>query len=382
MRCGRRFGKTTLAIGKLVKSALLKNDSQYFYAAPTYKQAKMIAWEMLLDFTRRLPSELVHKVNESELYVLIGNNSKISIKGADDPDRLRGVGLNGCVLDEYADMKSNVWTEIIQPALGDKKGWCWFIGTPKGFNHFWELYESAAERDEWGRFHFTSYDNQYFSKEEIDRIRKDTDEDTFAQEYLAEFRRFEGLVYKEFDPDNHVFNNEEIPIRFSNVIAGVDFGFTNPCAVTIIGCESNGRYWVIDEWYERGQTTNELIEQCKAFLKRYSVSAWYPDPAEPDRIAEMRRAGLNCRKVNKDKVSGISRVRELFKANRLSIARNCKNVIRELGTYRYPDPKDDRNPLEEPIKDMDHALDGIRYALYTHDPTNISKPQVVYHGYR
>jgi PBSX family phage terminase large subunit len=373
-----------MAIAKLVKSALLKPNTKYFYTAPTYKQAKMIAWEMLLEFTRTLPNELVHKVNESELYVMIGNNSRIDIKGADDPDRLRGVGLDGCVLDEYADIKENVWKDIIQPALGDRKGWCWFIGTPRGFNHFWSLYESVPEKQGWSRFHFTSYDNPHFSKDEIDRIRKETNEDTFAQEYLAEFRRFEGLVYREFDPDNHVMDNDDRPIRFQKVIAGVDFGFKNPCSVMVIGCESNGRYWIVDEWYEVGKVTDELIDQCKSFHARYGIGSWYPDPAEPDRILEMRRAGLNCKTVNKDLVSGIARVRELFKANRINVIRNCRNTMIELGTYRYPEKKDELNYKEDPIKDMDHLMDAMRYALYTYDPSDLVKSAdtVKYHGYR
>ena len=384
MRCGRRFGKTTMAIAKLMKASLLNPKTKYFYCAPTYKQAKMIAWEMLLDFVRKLPPELVGKVNESELYVTLGNGSRIDIKGADDPDRLRGVGLDGAVLDEYADMKQSVWREILQPALGDRKGFCWFIGTPRGFNHFWEIYESAAENRDWSHFHFTSYDNPHFDKEEIDRIRDETNEDTFAQEYMAEFRRFEGLVYREFDPKNHVREYDQRPQRFQRVIAGVDFGFTNPCTISIIGCESNGRYWKMDEWYETAKTTDELIEQCKSFQARYNVFAWYPDPAEPDRIEEMRRAGLNVRSVNKDVVSGIARLRSLYKANRIWVTRNCRNSLIELGTYRYQDPKDERNALEEPIKDNDHIMDADRYALYTYDPSDMRADmnKVVYHGYR
>src|SRR3990167_2029950 len=146
--CGRRFGKSTLAIYKILEDALMTKNGLFFYIAPTYRQAKMIAWQMLQEALHTLPKELVKKTNESELSAIVGNNSQIFLKGADDPNALRGVGLNGVILDEFADMKAIAFDEVIRPALTDKKGWCWFIGTPRGFNHFYDVFNKAATQND------------------------------------------------------------------------------------------------------------------------------------------------------------------------------------------------------------------------------------------
>lgn len=360
--CGRRFGKTTYSVNTLVKHALLKQKGEYFYIAPTYKQAKMIAWKMLLESVQKLPKELVHKINESELYVIIGNNSRIDIKGADNPDSLRGVGLDGVVLDEYADMKPNVFQEIIRPALTDKKGFAIFIGTPKGFNHFYDIYSYAEQDEKWSAYRFTTYDNPLIDPEEIEEARKAITEDRFAQEYMADFRKMEGLVYKEFDRSKHIYI-EEVP-RTNVVLGAIDFGYTNPTAVLRIVQDNDNHYWVTGEWYRTGKTNEEIIE----YVKSQDFNKVYPDPAEPDRIEEMNRAGLNIQEVSKDISKGVDSVRNLFKQDRIHIHKSCTNLISELESYRYPEKRDDKNPDEKPIKENDHALDALRYALYMQEP--------------
>lgn len=360
--CGRRFGKTTYSVNTLVKHALLKKKGEYFYIAPTYKQAKMIAWKMLLESLEKLPKELVHKINESELYAIIGNGSRIDIKGADNPDSLRGVGLDGVVLDEYADMKSNVFQEIIRPALTDKKGFAIFIGTPKGFNHFYDLYNYAQADEKWQAYKFTTYDNPLIDPEEIEEARKAITEDRFAQEYLADFRKMEGLVYKEFDRSKHLYGEHNINTNM--ILAGVDFGYTNPTGVLRIVQDNDNHYWVTDEWYRTGKTNEEIIE----YIKAQDFNKVYPDPAEPDRIEEMSRAGINVQEVSKDVSKGIDSVRNLFKQGRLHIHESCTHLISELESYRYPEKKDNKNEDEKPIKENDHLLDALRYALFMQEP--------------
>lgn len=364
--CGRRFGKTTLAINELLKEALNTKDGLFWYVAPTYRQAKMIAWDMLLKQLRVLPKSLVQEPNSSDLSVIIGNNSKIVLKGADNEDSLRGVGLNGIVLDEYADIKPIVWREVIQPALIDKKGWAIFIGTPKGYNHFYDLFEEAGKLEDWANFKFTSYDNPTIDFAEIEKFKAQMSEDSFAQEFLAEFRKLSGLVYKEFSREKHVVN--DINKSFPETIAGQDFGYTNPFGLLVIGKDYDGTYWILDERYERHKTNNEIIEIDKNAQAKYNINRWYPDPAEPDRIEEMRRAGLNCREVNKDVSAGVDRVRDLFKQNKIRIHQRCKNLIWELETYRYPEKREKNNEKEIPIKESDHLVDALRYALFTDEP--------------
>jgi PBSX family phage terminase large subunit len=360
---GRRFGKTQTAICILLKRALLQRDSKYFYIAPYYSQGKMIAWKILLDKLQLIPKELVVKTNETELVIKFVNGSEIFIKGGDRPDSLRGIGLDGVVLDEYADMRPNVWEEIIRPALVDKQGWGIFIGTPKGFNSFHELYSSAKGKEDWHAFHYTTYDNPYIKREEIDKLKAEMSDDKFNQEIMADFRRHEGLVYKEFIEATHVVDT--LPTNTKEIIGGMDFGFNHPMAGLKVLVDGDGNYCIAEEYYKSGKTTSEMIE----YVRTWNCEMWYPDPAEPDRIEEMRRAGFYCKDVIKNVPEGINRVRDLFKRNKLKIYKDCKYLIKELMTYAY----DTDNPQREnPIKEMDDLCDSLRYILTMHAPKQSS----------
>lgn len=362
---GRRGGKTSLAIEEMIGKAVAKKERRIAYIAPTYQQARDIAWEALKK--RCLP--LIETVNESRLEITVktqeGGTSLIVFRGWESIETLRGQKFDFVVIDEVAMMRNFWigWQEVIRPTLSDNKGEVMFISTPKGFNHFYDLYNLQDKDSDFKSFHFTTYDNPYIPKEEVDKASKELPESRFAQEYLADFRKQEGLVYKEFNRDLHVFS--EIPNKqFIEKIVGVDFGFTNPTAVLNIWRDSDNHYWVVSEWYKKGQTNDQVIE----FIRRLEPQLVYPDPAEPDRIEEMNRAGLNTREVSKDVEKGIDSVRKLFKTNRLKIHKDCQNLIWELETYSYPEKRPDHNEPEAPIKENDHALDALRYALYMNDP--------------
>lgn len=355
---GRRWGKTVMSVVTLVRSGLLKAGGNYFYIAPTYRQGKMIAWKLLAEKVRLLPPELVSKINESELSITFANGSSISIKGADNPDSLRGIGLDGVVLDEFADMKAIVWEEIIRPALVDKQGWAMFIGTPKGFNVFYELYNKALNKEGWEAWKFTTYDNPTIPTEEIELAKKEVSDDKFAQEFMADFRKYEGAVYKEFDRTKHIFA-EGLLINKKEEIAGIDWGYTNPTAMLRIYVDNDDVFHVMDEFYQRQRTTEEVI----VYLKTWTPDMVYPDPAEPDRNKMLSNAGFYVRDVNKDIKTGIDKVRELFRNNKIKIHESCVNLIRELEMYQYPDDK----LKEVPIKENDHLVDALRYALFMHE---------------
>lgn len=135
--CHRRFGKTVLAVNQLIKAAALcpLQRPRFAYIAPTYKQGKAIAWDYLKHYSAPIPG--VEK-NESELWVQLPNEARVRIFGADNPDSLRGIYLDGVVLDEYGMMARNTFSEVLRPALSDRKGWAAFIGTPNGKNQFWK----------------------------------------------------------------------------------------------------------------------------------------------------------------------------------------------------------------------------------------------------
>ena len=186
----RRAGKTELALRELVDKALRcpLDLPQFFYVAPLLKQAKAIAWARLKQIVAPLVARGMAEISESELYVrLLTNSALIRVYGADNPDAMRGVRLDGVVMDEVAQMSPEVWQDVIQPALSDRKGWALFIGTPNGINLFSQLFFGAAGKPEWYAAVYTVYDTEALDPAEVERLRQDMSEQSFAREYLCDF---------------------------------------------------------------------------------------------------------------------------------------------------------------------------------------------------
>ena len=184
--CHRRFGKTVLAINHIIDRAL-RNERErprYAYIAPLYRQAKQTAWDYLKAYTRPIPGT---EIRESELRVDLPGERRIQLFGADNPDALRGIYLDGVVLDEYAQMPRALWAEVIRPALADREGWAIFIGTPAGRNAFCELYEDAQQDGTWHAAMYKASETGVLPKLELDAARKAMSEDQYAQEFECSF---------------------------------------------------------------------------------------------------------------------------------------------------------------------------------------------------
>lgn len=373
VNCGRRWGKTTLAILEMVAKGVFKDDARIVYIAPTYQQARDIAWNEL----KKICIPITINVNEARLEITIktknGGTSIIWLRGWESVETLRGQRFDFVVIDEIASMRNFFlqWQEVIRPALTDRKGHVLFISTPKGFNHFYDLFNTVDE--DYASFHFTTYDNPHMPVEEIEKAKKELPEDRFHQEYMADFRKQEGLVYKEFNRDRHVIHT--IPdTTYVEYIAGIDFGFTNPTAVIHIKRDRDENYFVIGEWYKTGQTD----EQVATYVRSCNFNKVYPDPESPSAIALLTIKGVYVEEVikNRDSIkNGISRVKSLLKQGKLHIHSSCVNLISEFETYSYPERRPDHNEEENPIKEHDHALDALRYALATNKIDDISPEQ-------
>ena len=192
---GRRCGKSRLAAWLLIVNALQADKGHVFYVAPTQGQARDIMWSLLLD----LAHPVVKTSHVNNMQITLVNGATISLKGADRPDTMRGVSLKFLVLDEYADMKPSVFEEILRPALADQKGSCLFIGTPKGRNHFYELYKYAELADDptFASWHYTSYNNETLDPEEINIAKKSMSSYAFRQEFMASFEARGSELFKE-----------------------------------------------------------------------------------------------------------------------------------------------------------------------------------------
>ena len=192
---GRRTGKSRLAAWLLIVRALESDKGHVFYVAPTQGQARDIMWQTLLE----LGNPVIVSSHINNLQIKLINGATISLKGADRPETMRGVSLKFLVMDEYADMKPEVFEQILRPALADQKGDAWFIGTPMGRNHFYELYQYAEFDDDptYKAWHFTSYDNPLLDAEEINVAKKSMSSYAFRQEFMASFEARGSEMFKE-----------------------------------------------------------------------------------------------------------------------------------------------------------------------------------------
>ena len=192
---GRRTGKSRLAAWLLIINGLQADKGHVFYVAPTQGQARDILWQTIME----LGHPVIAGSHINNLQIKLVNGATISLKGADRPETMRGVSLAYLVMDEYADMKPEVWEQILRPALADQKGEALFIGTPMGRNHFYELYKYAEIGDDetYKAWHFTSYDNPIIDPKEIDVAKKSMSSYAFRQEFMASFEARGSEMFKE-----------------------------------------------------------------------------------------------------------------------------------------------------------------------------------------
>lgn len=369
--CGRKFGKTTLDAEEIKGAAIYKNNARVLYLAPTLGDARRLMWDRL----RNEFGGAVIKENDTRLELKVknalGGTSDVFLGSWELFNNYRGDEFDFILPDEVQDYRNFWvgWHEAIRPTLTPRKGSALFTGTAKGYNHLYDLYNLEFKDVDYKSFHFTTYDNPYIPREEIEKAKRELTDDRFAQEYLAEFRKSEGLVFKEFNREQHLFTE---PIyEFSESLDGVDFGYTNPTAIIDVKTK-DGAYYVTGELYRTGMTDEETAD----YVASKRPNKVYPDPAQPQSIEVMRRKGLNIRDVVKGKDSiqhGIDKIRELFKSNRLFIHTSCINLISELETYSYADKSPYRNATENPIDEYNHAIDALRYVVSTH---TVSKPFV------
>jgi hypothetical protein len=260
---GRRFGKTELALTSMLTTCVQKPNARAWYVAPSFYLAKSIAWDRLKSISKPFWSR---RPLETELTIFLISNSTMTLRGADNPDSLRGNGLDYVVLDEFASMRPEAWDEAIRPALSDRNGRALFIGTPKGHNHFYELFRDAKTQNdpEWSAFQYTTAEGGLIPEKEITSAFTHLDTNTFNQEYNAEFTGSGNAhVYYPFDPSVHV-----TPLQFEPLhplIWAIDFN-VNPMSMLLMQCVNGGStVHVLDEISLKHSNTQEA---CNAFLER------------------------------------------------------------------------------------------------------------------
>lgn len=374
---GRRFGKSFLSVWEMAKIARLPNK-KIFYVAPSYRMAKQIIWE---DLKYQLAKRRwLKNVNETDLTIILVNNTKISLRSADNYDSMRGVSLDFVVFDEAAYMDMQVWTEVIRPALSDRQGSALFISTPKSLNWFYDLYQMAKNDGNWKSFSFTTKEGGNVPAEEIEAAKKDLDEKTFRQEYEASFETYSGVVYYAFNDENVI--KRTITEDDKVLYCGIDFN-VNPVSCVVTVPIENG-FHQIDEINIYGSNTDELVEEIRNRYPTQKIVA-FPDPAGIQNktsasgktdISILENAGFIVKyrrshsKV-RDRINAVnSKLCSTSKERKYLIDPKCKNTIKALRQHSYkegtliPDKSDIHN----------HICDALGYLIEYNYPITKDLP--------
>ena len=363
---GRRFGKTFLSTTELLKASIAGKNKNCWYVAPTYGAAKEIAWDMLM---HTIPEDYIAKSNETALSLKLINGSTISLKGAEKPNNLRGRALDFVVLDEFADMRPEAWFEVIRPSLSDRQGSALFIGTPKGRNHFYDLWAKGVDgADGWQSYQYTTLQGGNVPDDEIQQARQDLDERTFNQEYCAEFVTYSGLIYYNFDRACSVVKAKD---NNSTLHIGMDFN-TDPMSATVAIRKGNDLI-CIDEIVIYGSNTDEMAKEIhQRYPDRQIVI--YPDPACRQRktsaggrtdLSILQNAGFMVKAKRshplvRDRINAVnSRLKTATGKRHLFISDKCKQTIKSLERQTY------KEGTSQPDKDegYDHMNDALGYMV-------------------
>lgn len=275
----------------------------YWLVSPSYRQGKSIHWRGLQQI---IPKEWIAKKNEVELSITLKNGSIIELKGAENPDALRGMKLRGLVIDEIASIRNWdwLWEEVLRPTLTDYEAPAIFISTPKGFNHFYMLHEKGKTEGSYRSWTFTSYDNPYIPSTEIDKAKTEMSEDSFAQEYMADFRKATGLAFKLFSRLIHVIEPFDVPKEWQRA-RGFDYGSNDPTASVRIAID-NSDTWFVERCYKNKQST--IQDHAKSVLAQDYGFGFIPiwgDPSGSQWEQEFSQHGLYIQGANKEVGQGM-----------------------------------------------------------------------------
>jgi len=365
---GRRFGKTYLAINELAKFARYPKR-KCLYIATTYRQAKNVIWEDLKDLL--FEKHWVKKVNESDLTITLVNGSNITLRSSENRDSLRGTKYDFIALDEFADMHPDTWYSVLRPTLSDTGGHAMFIGTPKGRNHFYDLWIQGNATEDWSSWQFTTIEGGQVEQTEIEAAQRDMDERRFNQEYNAQFVDDQSVIFYAFGEHNIVKKPILADARTPLYIS-CDFNISPMSA--LIGQKYKDTLHIFDEIEIWGSNTFELVTEIK---NRYGESRqmyMYPDATgragSTNSLVSnhiiLQNAGFKVitEKTNPSVADSINAVNAMLKSSsgevKLTIDPNCKRLRECLLKHSY------KEGTRIPEKDSghDHMTDALRYVVY------------------
>lgn len=383
----RRAGKTVLCINDLIYRALIedKEDGRYAYVAPYMSQAKTIAFDYLLKYAR----PVMAKSNQAELWVELINGARIRLFGADNPDSLRGLYLDGVVLDEYADMKPSIFGAVIRPLLADRKGWATFIGTPKGHNSFWEVYNNATADPNWKVKVLRASQTGLLSKEELDDAAKTMTQDQYLQEFECDFESailgaYYGKEMRQLTDQGRITEVEYEPMF--PVHTAWDLGYSDDTAIWFFQVV-HGEIRCLDYHSSNGQPVAFYagIIESRAKERGYTYGThWLPHDARAKTLSSNRSVIEQLADkipLKSIKIAPNLKLQDGIQASRLALTRawfdhKCNDGIECLRQYQREYDEDKKVFRDKPRHDWtSHGADAFRYlALVWKDEAKIVLP--------
>jgi phage terminase large subunit len=404
---GRQVGKSLWSVKHLELAACVK-QGQYFIVFNTHKHAKDVMWKQYL---HTIPKELIYDTNATDMVITFNYikapiympgvgwiavkhdvdkpRSTIQLLGSDYADDHRGRYADGIIFDEYQDQDPNNWESVYKYFFTTTKGWACFMGTAKGYNHWYHTLEYAKQEDNkrWFYLEATWRDNPLVDPAWIAQERKEAEErgelDTFMQEVELQFRTIQGAVYPSFDRRLHVItpsgkrdDGSIIVVPDEGILYGTwDFGWTegHPTAFNLILIDGQGRRFVIDEIHGTEIEMDDVIEMIRMKVGDRRLVGIVGDSARPDLIAYARSKGLPMIEAPKKQgsvVAGITLLKQKLKPKiqilglpepEYYFLSTCKHTIYQFENYKYKENKPDRPASELPMKQDDDHPDGIRY---------------------
>jgi hypothetical protein len=409
---GRQSGKTYFATQHAWMSGVVE-QGRYFIVFKTYKQAHEVVWRQYVPL---IPKELIYKTNEVDLIVELNYvhgplklpdgtviqvehdetkpRSTIQLLGSDQSDSHRGFKANGMIFDEYADQDPENWETVYKHFFTTTDGWAIFMGTPRGYNHFYDLIQDAKEQPDWFYQEATWRDSPYVKKEFIDNERRTAERkgtlSAFLQEVELEFRSVDQAVYPMFNRKIHVRPFEDMPDE-GTIIGVIDFGWAqdHPTAFNLIRIAKDQTWWVFDELHVTFTSIEDIVEMIRQKVPpNERMTVLIGDSARPDLIEYCAVQGLPIVPAPKKQGSVLDGIQIMGEAliprdmilgppePKMVFTNNCKHTIRQVENYKYKESTKDRSASDIPLKQDDDHPDAIRYGklYFKYSMINTDKP--------
>jgi hypothetical protein len=356
--CGRRWGKTLLAMTLCIRDAL--KGKRIWHVAPTYKQT-LEGWSYLQRLVQQLPVGIA-TTKTSELQVNFAGGGSIQLRTADNPDNLRGSGLDGVVIDEAATVKQEAWDLVLRPALADRQGWALFISTPQHFNWFWELYQRGEDPEaiDWASWQMPTWDNPYIAESEIEAAQRDMEPGDFDQEFGASFTAIGGAVFPLLSVNRPTYLRpmpDSIDLRRKGI--GLDWGTTKEHNAAVVGggIMAAGAVWITSAWLSDTGSANDWFDEARRVRTTNRASFARVDRSQSSAVDTLAAMGYEADKGIADVEARIGALQGLVRRQSVffdSRDPGVRTLYQHLCEY-HRDPETGK-PVEERDDDVDACL--------------------------